>query len=228
MIPDYAYLTDPSNHDQRNEANADSNGPQADGKKDITIESVGADDSVTGNQDQEGQASTRNTIITPGKQLDQEFPVPSTSKVQAVRSRGKQLAQVLTSPENIQKRRCLDEKKKQIADKKENTAGRNTKKSLKGKEIIKGLKRKETKVKTRKKRKLSCSSSSEEEVAMVLQSDTESEDFGNSCVGCEEVWEQTRSNEDWIECITCKRWLHENCTSFPNHCLPCGRKNQHK
>lgn len=211
IIPEYAYLSDPSSHNQNNVADATER--QSDARNDTVRQSKEADDTMTDNQDQEGLA---DQVITPGKQLDQDFPVPSTSKVQTVRIRGRQLAQVLTSPENIQKRKCLSEKKKKITDKKEEQTGSKTKKSYKGKEI---------KAKTSRKRKLSSSSSSEEETGVVLQSDTESEDFGYSCVGCGEIWEQTKSKEDWIQCITCKRWLHENCTSFPNHCLPCGRKN---
>lgn len=52
-----------------------------------------------------------NEKKTPCKMLDVISPIPSTSKVHEVRERSRQLAEVLTSPENICKRKELAAKK---------------------------------------------------------------------------------------------------------------------
>lgn len=45
----------------------------------------------------------------------------------------------------------------------------------------------------------------------------------NVCVGCEENYDLTLEKVDWIQCIRCKRWLHETCTSFVDVCQTCGK-----
>jgi len=46
--------------------------------------------------------------------------------------------------------------------------------------------------------------------------------LSNVCVGCKENYELTKE-KDWIQCIRCKRWLHETCTSFVDVCQICGK-----
>lgn len=55
---------------------------------------------------------------TPGKILNVVCPVPSTSKIDVVRKRSRQLAEILTSPENILKRKTLSEKKSKLSSQK--------------------------------------------------------------------------------------------------------------
>jgi DNA-directed RNA polymerase subunit RPC12/RpoP len=43
---------------------------------------------------------------------------------------------------------------------------------------------------------------------------------------CAECWENyyTTSKDDWIRCVKCSRWLHENCTVYADKCTDCGRQ----
>ena len=152
---------------------------------------------------------------TPGKILDSISPIPSKSKGETCRKRGRQLAEVLTSKENILKRKSLLEKKTEALKQKEERK--------KTKSLQKNIKAKSRKL---RKRELNVSSDSSDSDAenMVLDSDTASENLECECVGCGEIYEQTKSNEDWIECVVCRRWLHEGCTSFTNMCLRCGKR----
>jgi len=34
----------------------------------------------------------------------------------------------------------------------------------------------------------------------------------NKCIECCELYYDTLSKADWIQCISCKKWLHETCT----------------
>jgi len=47
--------------------------------------------------------------------------------------------------------------------------------------------------------------------------------LSNVCVGCEENYELIKEKVDWIQCIRCKRWLHETCTSFVDVCQICRK-----
>lgn len=35
-----------------------------------------------------------------------------------------------------------------------------------------------------------------------------------------------QKGKDWIQCIKCKRWMHENCTKFVTMCDLCGKCNK--
>ena len=40
---------------------------------------------------------------------------------------------------------------------------------------------------------------------------------------CKECFDYYSHDEsDWIQCVMCKNWLHENCTLFRNDCSKCG------
>ena len=45
----------------------------------------------------------------------------------------------------------------------------------------------------------------------------------NECVECLELYQETTSTSDWIQCVGCFRWLHESCTLYENMCCLCGR-----
>lgn len=74
-----------------------------------------------------------------------------------------------------------------------------------------------------KKKKVEVSSS-EDETSVILESDNSCDEAQeeNSCVGCGESYYTTSSTEDWIQCLTCRFWMHEDCTSFENYCQKCG------
>ncbi|KAK9703789.1 hypothetical protein QE152_g29070 [Popillia japonica] len=71
-------------------------------------------------------------------------------------------------------------------------------------------------------------SSSESDVDVQLESEDEgAEDDSNAeCVRCGENYNTTKKVEDWIKCINCKHWLHENCTNFKDLCQMCGIKKK--
>lgn len=80
--------------------------------------------------------------------------------------------------------------------------------------------------KTVQKRKRSPSPSSDEEnieVQYEEESDTLSEVDETECAGCGESYNNTRKKEDWLECIICGKWFHENCSSYMNTCQNCGK-----
>lgn len=55
-----------------------------------------------------------------------------------------------------------------------------------------------------------------------LASDSSS-DATNECVECFEDFEKTKLNVDWIQCVMCKKWLHETCTMYGDYCNQCQR-----
>lgn len=145
--------------------------------------------------------------ITPSKIL-QDLSPPVPEKLATVKKRTKQLAMILTTPENLQLRK---EKAIKMHEKNERVLKR---KELKKSEEI-----------PKKKKYDSSSSEEEEKIEIILESDDgESDDFDeNVCVGCGENYNDTKKHDDWIQCVTCLHWLHENCTSYGNFCQKCGK-----
>lgn len=144
--------------------------------------------------------------MTPGKLLDQISPVPALPA--RVKKATRNLGGVLTSPEYIEKRVEKARKKKQTEERKQGRKQKQPKKIFIG------------------RNKRAADSSSESETNMILDSEEEEENFDeNECVGCLEDYFKTQRKEDWIKCVKCLRWLHEQCTSFANMCMRCGRKH---
>lgn len=58
----------------------------------------------------------------------------------------------------------------------------------------------------------------------IIESD-ESQDEANDyeCVECFDDYQKTKSKVDWIKCIMCRKWLHEDCTLYGDYCNQCGR-----
>lgn len=159
----------------------------------------------------EPQPSTSKNVankITPSKILSDLSPA-APEKIIAVRKRAKQVATILTSPEHLNIRR---EKEKKAQEKEQRSQD-------------KKVAKKEKKVFKAKKRRKMESSSSEEDVEVILESDESgSEDFDeNLCVGCGEDYRHTKKKVDWIKCVHCQLWLHENCTSYGDFCQKCGK-----
>lgn len=159
----------------------------------------------------EAQPSTSKSVenkITPSKILSDLSPaVPE--KVTVVRKRAKQVATILTSPEHLnirkEKERKMQEKDRKNKEKKVSKIEKKT-------------------FKTRKNRKMESSSSEEDEEVILESEGSGSEDFGeNLCVGCGEDYRQTKKKVDWIKCVHCQLWLHENCTSYGDFCQTCGK-----
>lgn len=140
--------------------------------------------------------------ITPSKIL-QDLSPPVPEKLATVKKRAKQLATILTTPENLKLRKDKEKKKQE-----------------KNERVLKRKRKSEKKVK-----KAKYDSEEEEELEIILESDDgESDDFDeNVCVGCGENYNDTIKHIDWIQCIICLKWLHENCTSYDNFCQKCGK-----
>lgn len=147
---------------------------------------------------------------TPGKMLDQISPVPIAKAVETVRKRSRQLASVLTDNDNIsEKRQKLAVKEKKAGKPKRSEAKATTKT-----------------VRQRAKKKCVPESSSDEEenLGVVYDDSSSFEDESDICVGCGENYNQTKKKDDWIQCTTCSRWMHEGCTKFVDACDYCGKK----
>lgn len=149
--------------------------------------------------------NTSTTDLTPGKLLDQISPVPVLPA--RIKKATRNLGGVLTSPENIEKSLQKAVKKRQAEERKQDR------------------KRKQAKKASRNKKAADSSSESDASENMILDSEDEEEIFDeNECVGCLENYFKTKRKDDWIKCVKCSRWLHEQCTSFPNMCMRCGRQ----
>lgn len=140
-----------------------------------------------------------------------QYHVP-TSALQQVRKRSKQLASILTSPENIQKRKTIEAKTKE----------KNIKKVKKMKQISKAKINKSSK----KIRACTISSSSDDSSIDIQNADSSDdlEDEDNTeCSGCGENYQETKKDEDWIHCVHCSAWFHEHCSKYLNLCDRCGK-----
>lgn len=167
-------------------------------------------------------AETCEIKETPSKILSEIHPVP---KLPMMSSKRKQTAIILTSPENIQKRKVLDSRKKGKIQNKETKTNQIKGKQSKGK---KGVNKNKINVMKSKKKKRSTYTSSEssdgERENKIDTSDDEiSDEDVNRCVECTENYFQTKSTEDWIQCTSCSSWLHEFCTMYNPMCNRCGR-----
>ncbi|CAG9788966.1 unnamed protein product [Diatraea saccharalis] len=91
-------------------------------------------------------------------------------------------------------------------------------KKIKQEKIEKKYQENRTKPKKKKAQTRRESTDTEEEDQPILLESRDSspvELYVDDCVGCGGNYHET---EDWIQCIICKRWLHENCTEFDDKC----------
>lgn len=148
--------------------------------------------------------STTTSETTPGKLLEAISPLPAPSGVSTVKKRSRQLAEILTSENNISKKK--EKRAKFIKKVKEPP---NKKKISKAK---------------KNKRKVDTDSSDDDSATMTVNDDSDMDDSDSECcVGCLEAYSQTSKSEDWIKCMRCQKWLHECCTKYFNFCDPCGK-----
>lgn len=147
---------------------------------------------------------TEADSITPGKMLDQISPVPVIApRVQKARQNSKRLASILNCTNNI----TLLKEKKEVS----------MKRASKGKNpsIIK---------RSRKKIVESESSNDEEDAPFALNDEEEvTSEEEDCCQGCGESYKATKKTVDWIKCLRCSRWLHEDCSKYENYCDSCGK-----
>ncbi|GBO33749.1 hypothetical protein AVEN_76429-1 [Araneus ventricosus] len=46
------------------------------------------------------------------------------------------------------------------------------------------------------------------------------------CKECSENYYKSKRRCDWLRCINCQMWLHEDCTIFDTFCVDCSKKNR--
>ncbi|CAB3223714.1 unnamed protein product [Arctia plantaginis] len=156
---------------------------------------------------------------TPSRILKDNSSVPQ--KVVEARKRSKQVALLLTSEAHIKSRKIKEKEKTIKETKRLIKVEKNNINHTKDQKVT-------NKPKARKRkaiRRISETSCDEEDV--VLCSDTENmDDEVNNCKRCGENHYKTKLVEDWIQCLICELWVHENCTEFEDVCSECGQKKK--
>ncbi|CAH2107507.1 unnamed protein product [Euphydryas editha] len=62
----------------------------------------------------------------------------------------------------------------------------------------------------------------EEVIEFADDDDTDNDDSDNICALCNgNYYDKTGPKVDWIQCIRCKKWVHETCASNPDICDNC-------
>lgn len=201
-IPDYAFLNEEQTEDQREQIN-----------EHIEPEPEHPPENPTPGC---SQAINERTPVkdTPCTMLQKFNPIPSTSSstsdvVQKAKKRGKQIAALLTSSENIEKRKSLEKRKLEIEKSKSARAAKRAKT-----------------LSRHKPKNVVDESSSEENVSdFVSQESDDSPEDDNSaeCIGCGEQYCSTSKQDDWVKCVNCEKWFHDGCSKFVNLCHSCGK-----
>lgn len=210
-IPEYAYLTTKTNiNTASGENNTQTSSSQSCtdfANNDVSPSSNDPQPSCSHYVDKVIITPPSTEIITPGKLLDDISPVPNSTCVQKVKRRGRQLAEILNTPENIG---VLKNRKRPL-----------TKATAPFKKRKAPLKKTTRRFKTAEA-PISDTSDSDSPVLDDRSSDGEAEDNAE-CVGCGEEYYKTKRRDEWLCCIICKRWMHEGCTGYANICNDCGK-----
>ncbi|KAL3278958.1 hypothetical protein HHI36_016476 [Cryptolaemus montrouzieri] len=143
-------------------------------------------------------------VITPSKYLNECSPIPKIPV--PLYKRGKQGAAVLNSEEHInyKKAKLKGKAKKHTPDK----PRKNNQKS------------------DPKKKRPRISSESEQEFDESDSDQTKSDKVNTQCRERFDDYASTKSTADWIQCLMCKLWLHEDCTLYGDYCNRCGNKKE--
>ncbi|KAH9627856.1 hypothetical protein HF086_001752 [Spodoptera exigua] len=137
---------------------------------------------------------------TPTKTLQIVSPLPV---LRHKTSKRKQNVKILTSETHLATRKLFEEKNK--SQKKLLAAPAKRKKNV---------------------AEVSSSSESEEELQLSESSEECSDENENTCVECLESYFYTKKKSDWIQCLQCSGWLHEDCSNFAEKCNKCGVQNK--
>lgn len=121
-IPEYAYLTENPETKQRPVQNEAVNVPPQENVEDDT-----------GTKMQPSTCAGMQIAKTPGNMPDEISPVPMTQAIVSARAKGRQLALVLTSSDNIENKKKKQSKKKQSEEKKNE---RNAKKKREHQQLL--------------------------------------------------------------------------------------------
>lgn len=152
--------------------------------------------------DQIAHASDVLQKETPTKTLQIVSPLPVLRHKTTKR---KQNVKILTSETHLATRKLFEEKKK--SQEKHLAAPAKRKKNV---------------------AEVSSSSESEEELQLSESSEECSDENENTCVECLESYFHTKKKSDWIQCLQCSGWLHEDCSKFREKCNKCGDQNKEK
>ncbi|CAH1961310.1 unnamed protein product [Acanthoscelides obtectus] len=211
-IPEYAFLTSASGQQENNERRekiSTSPQPGCSHWQEIPNPSAEATAEVDNNQGIEHmQASPQLGCLQRGKNLQKNIHFSSEA------------TDFNTNIVNLRNRKCQN--KTSIESVK---SGENAKKKAKGKTITKET----TKNKQRKKRKASTTDTeSDSSLDMDLEDDDDDDvdDEECCCVGCSELCRCTKKDVDWVKCISCQLWLHEDCSRYESMCHICGKKQE--
>ncbi|KAI4462668.1 hypothetical protein MML48_4g00001117 [Holotrichia oblita] len=154
---------------------------------------------------------------TPSKILQDISIVPLKTPA---RKRAKQVATLLRSPEHILNRKVKEHEKMQKEKRKRKAEGQ---KLLR---ITEKEKKKNKKNMRKIKQDFESWSASESKFIPSCDSDldvSDDLDSANNYRGWGENYYLTKKAEDWIRCVLCSHWLHENCTEFTDTCNECGK-----
>ncbi|KAL3274369.1 hypothetical protein HHI36_015767 [Cryptolaemus montrouzieri] len=75
-----------------------------------------------------------------------------------------------------------------------------------------------------KKKRPRFSSESEQEFDESDSDQTKSDKVNTQCRECFDDYASTKSTADWIQCLMCKLWLHEDCTLYGDYCNRCAQE----
>nr|CAI5824539.1 unnamed protein product [Callosobruchus analis] len=167
--------------------------------------------------------ATKKSQMSPGQFLKHISPIPTLDKVASARKNSRALAEVLNSSVNIVN---LRNKKRQIRSTASVKSGANAKRKIKAETITNVTTKGNTKKEQPKKRKASITDTeSDSSLEIHLQDDDDDvDDVECCCVGCGELYNCTKKDVDWIKCISCQLWLHEDYSKYESMCDVCGKK----
>lgn len=77
-----------------------------------------------------------------------------------------------------------------------------------------------------KKKRPRFSSESEQEFDESDSDQTESDKENTQCRECFDDYASTKSTANWIQCLMCNLWLHEDCILYGDYCNRCGHKKK--
>lgn len=157
-------------------------------------------------------SSNDDPDYTPTQILQELTPIPQ--KLIETRKRAKQVGTLLTSEEHINARKCAAEKSVKKENKKE--SGKKEAKEITVRRINK------------RKAIRRLSDSSDDIPLRMLENKNKKKKLNekDNCRGCGENYYKTHLCEDWLQCIVCQFWVHENCTEFEDMCSKCGAEKK--